>query len=390
MADERYQWLDQEAAERLLRGEPVDAVDDRARSQAQRLAEALGTARTPSAAVPADAELPGEAAALAAFRKAVAERAALTGATAGSGAPSVPAGPVDLGRVRLTPVTVPARRWGRSVRYGLAAAVAAVTVGGVAVAAGTGVLPLVGPSPANSVTAAESPEPVVTETPGVRQDPGTPPPATPDRDGRTPGTPATGTPGTSPSAGGGHPDGGSGAASGGTSPGRTTGAPDGAGDHTGTDTGAGTGTSPGTDSTGGGTALPDTPLKACRDFRAGRLDEAGRRQLAGRLRSGETLSRYCDRILPVDTGTAGGGSGDAGGAGGPGGPGDTKDDGTGESKGDGKDDGAGDADEHRPGHGGGKGTGSGPRPGTDRDSDARDTTAGGSGGRAGSAPKNRS
>lgn len=45
MADERYQWLDQEAAERLLRGEPVDLADDLARSRAERLAEALDADR---------------------------------------------------------------------------------------------------------------------------------------------------------------------------------------------------------------------------------------------------------------------------------------------------------------------------------------------------------
>ncbi|MFE6876976.1 hypothetical protein ACFVBK_21035, partial [Streptomyces sp. NPDC057677] len=70
MADERYQWLDQEAAERLLRGEPVDAVDDHTRSRAERLAEALDAARTPTLPPAARTELPGEAAALAAFRAA--------------------------------------------------------------------------------------------------------------------------------------------------------------------------------------------------------------------------------------------------------------------------------------------------------------------------------
>ncbi|MDV9193345.1 hypothetical protein R6L23_34925, partial [Streptomyces sp. SR27] len=60
MADERYQWLDQEAAERLLRGEPVDTVDDRARRQAERLAKALDTARTPDLPPAVRTELPGE------------------------------------------------------------------------------------------------------------------------------------------------------------------------------------------------------------------------------------------------------------------------------------------------------------------------------------------
>ncbi|NEC21387.1 hypothetical protein G3I50_24530, partial [Streptomyces parvus] len=45
MADEHYEWLDKDAAERLLRGEPVVPVGDEARTDAFRLAEALGAAR---------------------------------------------------------------------------------------------------------------------------------------------------------------------------------------------------------------------------------------------------------------------------------------------------------------------------------------------------------
>lgn len=68
MADEQYAWLDKEAAEKLLRGEPVDPADGRPCQDAERLAAALGdAART---ALPATGELPGEAAALAAFRAA--------------------------------------------------------------------------------------------------------------------------------------------------------------------------------------------------------------------------------------------------------------------------------------------------------------------------------
>ncbi|CAM5419887.1 hypothetical protein STANM309S_00096 [Streptomyces tanashiensis] len=110
-----------------------------------------------------------ESGALAAFRKATAERAAAAAATAAAPASA------DLGRVRLAPATAPARRWARSVRYGLAAAVAAVTVGGVAVAAGTGVLPLVGPEPASSVTAGDGGPPRSLKEPGIRQDPEAPP-----------------------------------------------------------------------------------------------------------------------------------------------------------------------------------------------------------------------
>ncbi|MFB6841094.1 hypothetical protein [Streptomyces sp. NPDC056361] len=280
MADERYQWLDQDAAEQLLRGEPVDAADDHARGQAERLSEALGAARAQAAAPVAGTELPGEAAALAAFRAA---RAA-TPAGVGAGA----ADRIELGRVRLAPVAAPARRWGRSLRYGLAAAVAAVTVGGVAVAAGTGVLPLVGPAPASSVTAGESPDPLVSKEPGIRQDPEAPPTGPGGGDG-TPGvSPSAGT--TAPSTQG--PDGD------GTStpePGRTT-----------TDTGS-TGKGD-TGATGGtaGTDLRSKKIKACRDYRAGKLDIAGRDRLTRDLRNGDTLRRYCDRILAGGTGASGG------------------------------------------------------------------------------------
>ncbi|MEV5446527.1 hypothetical protein AB0N23_28865, partial [Streptomyces sp. NPDC052644] len=77
MADERNEWLDHEAAERLLRGEPVDADDDYTRWQVERLAKALDSARGAAAPHPAapSGELPGEAAALAAFRAAHSARA---------------------------------------------------------------------------------------------------------------------------------------------------------------------------------------------------------------------------------------------------------------------------------------------------------------------------
>ncbi|MDG4865716.1 hypothetical protein P8605_46965, partial [Streptomyces sp. T-3] len=46
MADEHFNWLSEEAAERLLRGEPLDAVDDHEQKQAERLAELLDSVRT--------------------------------------------------------------------------------------------------------------------------------------------------------------------------------------------------------------------------------------------------------------------------------------------------------------------------------------------------------
>ncbi|MCX5392736.1 hypothetical protein [Streptomyces sp. NBC_00094] len=320
MADERYQWLDQEAAERLLRGEPVDALDDPARSEARRLAEALDSTRTRSvsqAALAARTELPGEAAALTAFREATAARAARATAVAAGGTAHA-----ELGRVRLAPVTAPARRWGRSVRYGLAAAVAAVTVGGVAVAAGTGMLPLTGPEPASSVTAVDGPDPVASGSSGIRKDPEVPSRG-PDGD--------DGSPGSSPSAPHSSLTSPSSTASPSVSsppdirptpdPGRTTPAPGG---------------------TKGGSDVKEKALKACQDYRAGRLDAEGRRQLASTLRSGETLRRYCDRIVSGGTG----GTGDSGTSAEPreGGKDDGKDDGKSDGDGDGNGNGGGSGD----------------------------------------------
>ncbi|UQX02645.1 hypothetical protein [Streptomyces sp. RerS4] len=72
MADEHNGWLDAAAADRLLRGEPAGPVgpdaDPRARAAAARLRAALDTLTPPRSA--GAAELPGEAAALAAFRAA--------------------------------------------------------------------------------------------------------------------------------------------------------------------------------------------------------------------------------------------------------------------------------------------------------------------------------
>ncbi|MBW1596666.1 hypothetical protein [Streptomyces sp. JJ38] len=139
MADDRYAWLDEEAAERLLRGRPGDrpemprdgegAVPDgvSGAGNAQRLAELLGEL-IPSC--PESAEMPGEAAALTAFRE-TREGRAQTAPVAGGGAlgTSVP----DIGRRAL-------RRTGRPLRAGFAVALAGCALGGVAVAATTGAL----------------------------------------------------------------------------------------------------------------------------------------------------------------------------------------------------------------------------------------------------------
>lgn len=263
MADE-YQWLDQEAAERLLRGESVDPVGTSARAEAELLARALDTARTPAAGPLAGpgGELPGEAAALAAFRKAVAERAAAPGHAGRAAA--------DLGAVRLAPART-GRSWGRSLRYGLAAAVAAVTVGGVAVAAGTGVLPLTSdPDSGSSVVAVDPSSPGWSGSPTGGA--GTELPGGPD-DGGQSGTPGA-TDGTATATAG--PD-----------------ATEGPGDPSAT---------PGGNAGGADGGVQDREqrakvIKACQDFRAGTLGSAGRQRLTDALRNGDTVKRYCDRIL---------------------------------------------------------------------------------------------
>lgn len=159
MADEQDKWLNRATAERLLRGESLEAVDDSARDQAERLARTLDTLSVRT--VPATAELPGEEAALAAFRKAresagdewtsVARQPGRWGRGSDAGLIRIGAGP--------RPPRVPG--WARPARFALAAVLTAGMLGGVAVAVGTGVLPSpfdgVRPRPGASVTAAGTP-----------------------------------------------------------------------------------------------------------------------------------------------------------------------------------------------------------------------------------------
>ncbi|MFI1357119.1 hypothetical protein ACH4TV_26575 [Streptomyces sp. NPDC020898] len=167
--DDRYGWLDRATAESLLSGEPLELspafTDPEARDQAERLAKTLGAL---SVDLPlSNAELPGEAAALAAFRM---SRPATDTTLTASPAP-VPSS-TDMGLVRVGGAgrSGAARRtgfrparWGRPMRLGLGAALAAGMVGSVAVAAGTGLLtnPFGGAEPgrpAATVSAAESPD----------------------------------------------------------------------------------------------------------------------------------------------------------------------------------------------------------------------------------------
>ncbi|KUN26247.1 hypothetical protein AQJ23_13780 [Streptomyces antibioticus] len=169
MADKQYEWLNQELAERLLRGESLDnAVEPTARDEAERLAKTLGALSVDPP--PSTTELPGEEAALAAFRKAHADRGPGTvrsehGATA-----------ADVGLIRIGgrhgPAAPPGRRprRNRPVRLALAAALAFGMAGGVAAAAGAGLLPTPfgdgEPGPNASVSAAvTSDRPLVSPSP---------------------------------------------------------------------------------------------------------------------------------------------------------------------------------------------------------------------------------
>ncbi|WP_371103000.1 hypothetical protein [Streptomyces sp. PU_AKi4] len=143
MADEQHRWLDRGTAERLLSGEPLETADPVARDQAGRLAGAL---RALSAPPPSDGgELPGEAAALAAFRKVREEREGRSEAAHGEGRPAGTR-PSDIGAIRIgvphgdRSGTADGPRRGRPLGLGLAAALVAGMAGGVAVLAGTGVL----------------------------------------------------------------------------------------------------------------------------------------------------------------------------------------------------------------------------------------------------------
>ncbi|WP_405821400.1 hypothetical protein OG241_35955 [Streptomyces sp. NBC_01390] len=174
--DDQYRWLDRAAAERLLSGEPLEgsltSAGPEARDQAERLAKTLGALSVDPPQ--SGAELPGEAAALAAFRKA---RPApdLTAVASATATPSASDTGADMGLVRVGGAgrsgAAPRRgglaaRLGRPLRLGLGAALAAGMAGSVAMAAGVVVLPnpFGGDEPGRptaSVSAAESRDPML-------------------------------------------------------------------------------------------------------------------------------------------------------------------------------------------------------------------------------------
>ncbi|MDQ0750851.1 hypothetical protein QF034_005082 [Streptomyces africanus] len=194
MADEQHRWLDRETAERLLSGEPPEAVDGAARGEAERLAAALRALA--AAPAPTSDELPGEAAAMAAFRKARAERADTAAAPAAdggrAGSEAADAGLVRIGTPRGSGSGGVRRpRRARPARLALAAVLAVGMAGGAALVAGTGALKAPfgndEPQPGSSVSAAVTPpeRPLVSPSPSDAVQGG----STPD------GTPSGGDPG---------------------------------------------------------------------------------------------------------------------------------------------------------------------------------------------------
>jgi hypothetical protein len=331
MADEQYRWLNRETAERLLRGESVEAVesvDASARDQAERLAGALGALSVPD--VSADGELPGEATAVAAFRKAADGRAA--DAADRPVTDRDPSG--DVGVIRIGG---PARAghgrtcspWRRPARLGLAAALLFGSVGGAAALAVTGVIPVpfddAGPGPAATVSAAVSPD----------RGPGS---ASPDGS-------ATG--GSGSSATGGASDGGD--------PDR-----DGASD----------GAEPGvTGQPGGKTGGWQGITAACRDLREGKDLGAGRKRALERAAGGASRVRtYCRGVLQ----SAGDGTGTSNGNANGGGNGNGNADGGGRDSGNGAGNGNGNGNGDAGGGQGGQGNQNGGGQGGDQNGNGGD------------------
>ncbi|MET8127926.1 hypothetical protein [Streptomyces sp. NPDC005231] len=330
MADEQYEWLDKDAAERLLRGDPVDPVDGHARTEAVRLMAALAAAARE--ARPATGELPGEAAALAAFRavpraartrgRSATQAAQPTGHTVRSSEPEQtgqpgrgvhPGLPETLGEIRIGSGSsaqfsssssfatssgggMRARRWRRPLRFGLAASLAGCALGGVAVAAGTGVLPgpfggHANPLPASSVSAPASPGelgsgPTSDKTP-------VPPPASPGPD-TSPDPAAPSAPGEGTRKGDGGTNGRDGR-------GGTEGKDGGYGDDADAAPRSADGTARDSTSGGGqgGTSgkWQGRTVRACRDYREGDLDADRRRRLVVMARGAGNLDRFCKRVL---------------------------------------------------------------------------------------------
>ncbi|WP_327234858.1 hypothetical protein OG349_13570 [Streptomyces sp. NBC_01317] len=338
MADGRDQWLDKDVAERLLRGERVEAVDGLDGVRAKRLSDTLRDMADVTYAN--DAELPGEAAALAAFRRAAAARAGRADAAAPSvgppgpragsrPGPGRPSGPVPalgaetspgaeacLGSaavqdlpgptVRLAPASGPVRaaRYGGPLRMSLVATLAACALGGMALVDGGGV-PHAGPGSGQywdqaeaEAESAESPHPLTSGRPdGAGTMGGGSGPATPDAS-KSPGAATAEAEGESTHSG------------------------DGADEPIGP-VGKHHDWSAGAPPVKGSTWYSRT-VAACLAYRDGEIDQARKEELDRAAKNPAQARRFCDWLLDVKatrdggggTGTGGGKSGNGTGGGG--------------------------------------------------------------------------
>lgn len=321
MAHERETWLDHGAAELLLRGGQVETADMHTQARADRLARVLeeiaratyagrsagGNDHTRAPGAAASGELPGEAAALAAYRQAVRTAGRTAGRTASSGRDAET--DVDgIGTVRLGPehrgIRIP--RFGRPLRLGLVAAMAGCALSGVAAGAGYLYAPSAGessPRPANSVSGAVTPEPLVSESPSADGSPSDP--------DDTPG--GTGTGSIVPGA---------------TGSGDTTGTSGGPEDKHKGEKGR---VSSGNGRKGGdGEKWYAQLVQACHDYRNGTIALGKKQLLEGAAKGPEGVARFCDQLLSdgpggdghyegADGHGDGDGGGDSGGGGGSGG-----------------------------------------------------------------------
>ncbi|WP_030290702.1 hypothetical protein [Streptomyces katrae] len=326
MADERNRWLDKAAAERVLRGGPAaPGADRRAQEAEARLRAALDMLAAPQP--PAGVELPGEAAAVAAFRAAHGGAVAggASGATSAPGASGVASAPglaamsalpgvsgpvgvdttplVELGTA-AAPLTVAASRRGRPARFALVAALAGVAVGSLAVAAGAGLLDRVthdtaGPAPAVSLSADENPT-TAGDTAGPTLAPQLRPAPLRGTDGSEPGPGASQTPGADAGAVQGF---GTGT---GTGPGTSSGG------GAGNDDAGGKGTGDGKDAFAGGTTLlkdadKQDRLKAvdlCEAYRSGHMTSDRRERLSKLAQGLARIPHFCEALLdgPIGSG----------------------------------------------------------------------------------------
>lgn len=302
MADERDEWLDKDTAERLLRGEPVEVAHEHARIQAEQLSRALGDLLDVANANAADT--PGEAAALAAFRRArgaaVPREADAWPGVEAEGTAADGADTADvLGTVRLAPaprVRAVPFPFGRPVRRGFVAAVALCALCTVAFAAGTGVLHPFGgkrdPLPASSVTENQTPLP----RPLLSGVPDSPSAVIPSEDPSGSGTGGLGPDQPSATGGAGSPDGPE-------ADGNAKDAGDGPHNEAATP-GYGYGRP------GQGAKWYAATLDACRDYRSGRLDPQRTKELESATKGPKGAAHFCSRLLNGEGGGFEGGAKD--------------------------------------------------------------------------------